>query len=378
MPSDRPHHLHSLDVARGVAAFAVVFWHWQQFFYVGLDQDAGFRSDLQPLFRVFRPFYLHGHEAVSLFFSLSGFIFFWLFAHEISAGSLTLRTFFLRRFSRLYPLHFVTLVVVAVAQPIYRVLHGSFFVYAWNNPPHFVLQMLMLSTIGRDTGLSFNGPSWSVSLEMILYAIFFLSCAMLKARWLPMSLIAVSGYLILGQCRPSFGSAVGAFFIGGCLSLLYTAITSNPKRGRHLILLMICALATCIALVSVFGTPTEIVQGVVRPGDAPDVLTVVIFPCCILTLALAEFRWPAVFARVARATRLGELSYSVYLIHFPLQLVVMILLGRLGIDARIFYSPLSLVAFFTILIGLGLLSHYRFEMPMQLWLRKRRGATRGG
>ncbi len=376
MTQDRPRHLHSLDIARGIAAFAVVFWHWQHFFVVGLRPAPDFRTELQPMFSLFRPFYLHGHEAVSLFFSLSGFIFFWLFARSIAAGTLSLRTFFLHRLSRLYPLHLATLLIVAAAQPVYRATHGSNFVYAWNDLPHFVLNFLMLSTLGRDTGLSFNGPSWSVSVEMTLYAIFFLCCVTLKPRLLSMITVALSGYLIMGQYKTTLGTAVGAFFIGGCMSVLYSALTRDATRTRRVGLIIAGMLALCVTLYVMPSGAAGILPQIVQPGDEPDLLTVVLFPCGILALALAEFLTPAIFARVARVTHLGELSYSVYLIHFPLQLALMLVIGRLGIDARVFYSPLALVAFFVTLIALGLFSHYQFEMPLQRWLRARYGTAR--
>lgn len=369
MTHDEPRHLHSLDIARGIAAFAVVFWHWQHFFVVGLQPRADFRAQLQPMFSVFRLFYMHGHEAVSLFFSLSGFIFFWLFARNISDGTLSLSRFFLHRFSRLYPLHLATLLLVAVAQPIYRLQHGANFVYAWNDLPHFLLNLLLLSTIGRDTGLSFNGPSWSVSVEMTLYAIFFLSCAILKPRLIAMLVIALSGYLLLGHYKTTLGTAVGSFFIGGCMSALYTILTRDAARMRIAKAIVAGVPVLCLTAYLVPAGPAGLLPRVVLPGDEPDLLTVVIFPLCILALALAEFLRPEVFARVARLTRLGQLSYSVYLIHFPLQLFLMIAIARLGIDARIFYTPLALFVFFATLIVLGLVSHYQFEMPVQRWLR---------
>ena len=47
-----PERLYSLDVLRGIAALAVVFWHWQHFFYIG-DTAIGFETREQPLFNAF-------------------------------------------------------------------------------------------------------------------------------------------------------------------------------------------------------------------------------------------------------------------------------------------------------------------------------------
>jgi peptidoglycan/LPS O-acetylase OafA/YrhL len=69
-----PKRLFALDALRGVAALAVVLWHWQHFFFQGA-MPGSLQAEQQPLYSVFSIFYRHGGDAVALFFSLSGFIF---------------------------------------------------------------------------------------------------------------------------------------------------------------------------------------------------------------------------------------------------------------------------------------------------------------
>ena len=53
------------------------------------------------------------------------------------------------RFSRLYPLHFVTLLFVAAGQWFYKSMMGSFFGDLLNNDPyHFVLQAVFRLKLG--------------------------------------------------------------------------------------------------------------------------------------------------------------------------------------------------------------------------------------
>jgi peptidoglycan/LPS O-acetylase OafA/YrhL len=99
-----PRRLHSLDALRGVAALAVVFWHWQHFFFSGTALAAGFNKEAQPFYEVFKIFYQHGALGVYLFFSLSGFIFFWLYATTISTRRLTPSEFFVLRVLAAVPL----------------------------------------------------------------------------------------------------------------------------------------------------------------------------------------------------------------------------------------------------------------------------------
>jgi peptidoglycan/LPS O-acetylase OafA/YrhL len=370
-----PHHLHSLDIARGVAALAVVLWHWQHFFFVGTQLSAEFRPSRLPLYGALRVFYEHGSLAVSLFFSLSGFVFFWLYADDIAKGTLSLRRFFLQRLSRLYPLHLATLLIVAAIQPLYHSLTDAAYVYLHNDIHHFVLNALMLSMLGQDNGMSFNGPSWSVSVEMLLYAIFFLFCSAVRPRLATIVGMALTGVFAVGYFRPTIGRSVGSFFLGGCVTIAYAYLSGHASRGvvtkgivvsvslMWLLLLIRVSLPDAIPLLSSIDS-------------AGETIMFIAFPLTILALTLAESMHPDAFRRLASATRLGPLSYSVYLIHFPLQLLIALVVTKLSIPADVFYSPLALLAFLALLVGLGLLSHYRFEMPVQRWLRKRDRAAR--
>ena len=358
-------HLHSLDIARGLAALAVVLYHWHAFFLVGAEYRAGFSLHKEPAYALLHGFYHYGYAAVSLFFSLSGFVFFWLFASRIAASSLGLREFFVHRISRLYPLHLATLLIVAALQAIYSAQQGVAFGFASNDLRHFVLNLIMFPS----AGLSFNGPSWSVSVEMILYAVFFLYCAVARPRFVTMLIVALVGFLILGRNGPVLGSSVGSFFLGGCMSVAYGFLSRGPgsSTASWAVIVSVFALWCVVGLMP--WSDLAVTRLVSPPGGAPDLLTVLLFPLTILALALLEAELPEVFEAVARLTRLGPLSYSIYMIHFPLQLLVVILATVSGVDFAGFYSPVALVAFLVLLFATGLLSHYRFELPLQRFIR---------
>jgi peptidoglycan/LPS O-acetylase OafA/YrhL len=132
-------HFYSLDNLRGAAALLVVVYHWGHFFY---DAPNPFHPapSLLPLYWLLWPVYQQGLMAVDLFFCLSGFIFFWLYAQKIQKQQMGFGRFLILRFSRLYPLHFATLLAVAAASywfylnglnPFRSLLHNDWY--------HFVL-----------------------------------------------------------------------------------------------------------------------------------------------------------------------------------------------------------------------------------------------
>src|SRR5882672_6997435 len=102
--SQIPGHLHSLDALRGIAALAVVAFHYSNFFTVGNALPASFNVSDQPFYGMVPLIYKSGWLAVDLFFTLSGFVFFWLYSARVSDRSVSAGKFFLLRFSRLYPL----------------------------------------------------------------------------------------------------------------------------------------------------------------------------------------------------------------------------------------------------------------------------------
>src|SRR5262249_6853980 len=143
-PSEK---LLGLEALRFVAAFAVLIWHYQHFSYVA-DKPIGLVRSAQPFYSLLRPFFEAGQHGVWVFWCISGFIFFWKYRETISDRALGGWTFFVFRLSRLYPLHFVTLMTVALLQPIYLHLNGYYFVYQNNDIQHFLPQLVMASDWG--------------------------------------------------------------------------------------------------------------------------------------------------------------------------------------------------------------------------------------
>jgi peptidoglycan/LPS O-acetylase OafA/YrhL len=94
----------------------------------------------------------------------------------------------------------------------------------------------------------------------------------------------------------------------------------------------------------------------------------ILFPCTVLYFALREARAGA----PARSfSWLGEISYSSYLLHFPLMLFIAIVLKRTGIAFTIALSPAALTGFLVLLVLVSLASYRFFERPVQDWLRAR-------
>jgi len=367
----RPRRFYSLDVLRGAAALTVVFWHWQHFFLFGGVVVPP--TTAQPLHGVFYLFYGAGWMAVDLFFSLSGFIFFWLYAEAIAGARISGREFFVLRFSRLYPLHLVTLLAVAAGQRVFLHLTRGYFIYPFHDAYHFALNVPLASAWGFERGPSFNAPIWSVSIEALLYILFFLLCRVTRPRLAISLALSAVGYTIVARHDVLIGRGVGSFFLGGAMFAIYDWCVST---GLVRALSFVLPPALVASWLYVARVPGRLLRLGAMPWRSEHVeafwpVPVLLFPLTIFTLVIVETRRGTLGRRLSP---LGDISYSSYLLHFPLQLATALLVVLAGIDQRLFLSPVALGAFFAVLIPISLASYRWFEAPMQRWLRSRLGA----
>jgi peptidoglycan/LPS O-acetylase OafA/YrhL len=378
-------HFYSLDALRGLAALCVVFCHWKYFFFFG-KADGPIDLTRMPLYSLFEPFYTNGWRAVDLFFCLSGFIFFWLYSDRVAERRISAWEFIVLRFSRLYPLHFATLIIAAVCQIVLMRVFGSFFVYPNNSLLNFVFQALFLAGWGFTRGLSFNGPSWSISVEVLLYAVFFLLCFFRGNRWWLLIPLALLSNPLDHWQNPGVSRGFASFFVGGMAYYLFLLIWRRGLTRFHVIGFVVSTVLLWIVLPINMNHFT--LYGVYHASGwqghftiahkdpigatilmvTPNACELILFPMTILTLAVCEAFRGTLGKRLAF---LGNSSYSIYLLHFPLQLVITLVMLTLSIPNSIFYSPWLVLVFFSVLIPLALGCFHFFELPMQKLLREK-------
>jgi peptidoglycan/LPS O-acetylase OafA/YrhL len=85
-----------------------------------------------------------------------------------------------------------------------------------------------------------------------------------------------------------------------------------------------------------------------------------------------------VTTHVGRGARfLGDISYSIYLVHVPIQMVILLLADLFFEPTRSFAdSYVTLPAYLIVSIWCAYVVNVRFEKPIGLWVRRRmRGAA---
>lgn len=325
-----------------------------------------FIDERQPFFHQLSFVYDYGGNAVNLFFCLSGFVFFWLYEKKVADGTTAFAEFSMLRFSRLYPLHFATLVLVASGQLIHISLTQTSFVHELNNPYHFILNAAFVQAWGFQKDFSFNGPAWSVSIEILLYGVFFALCRRRMTSNLMLFALSFGGGSVASTFNVPLGNGLACFFVGGLVFRCYAGLVRNKYNEQALIIAVVLA---CMAwLLAIGGANGGLTFMTGKYEWLPRLFPIyVLYPITLLAVALVESRW-----MVGRKfSVLGDISYSLYLIHFPLQLAAVIILFEMKAEPDIFYSRIFFFCFLTALVLLSFASHKYFEMPAQRWIRAR-------
>ena len=234
----------SLEYLRFFAAWNIFFGHYISFY---IQFDLPYEDGIFPKF-----LFPYAGLSVPMFFMMSGAIFVHNYYDLISQKAINFQNYFQKRLARLYPLHFLTLLIMAVLQFYYLKLSGDYFVYPFNDLKHFILHLFFASHWGLEDGHSYNSVVWSVSHEIILYFLFFLVCFFLVNKINNKLGLFLGIFLVLFILNFLFGKvllkSIGAFFIG---SLIYSLVEYFQKFDQKkkiyvsigtLIIFGICAL----------------------------------------------------------------------------------------------------------------------------------------
>jgi peptidoglycan/LPS O-acetylase OafA/YrhL len=159
--------------------------------------------------------------------------------------------------------------------------------------------------------------------------------------------------LFLNQHKSFEGGVIECilfFFAGGLTWLLQER---TPERFRMGVAMgMIVAVLGCWAGGWMHAPKTLLLLGV-TPG----------------VICLAHL--PAWNGLAKLCNRLGHLTYSSYLLHFPISLLLVWFFRELGLDPIFFLKPGSFILILIGILSLSWLSYRYLEEPCQNWIRRK-------
>lgn len=156
------------------------------------------------------------------------------------------------------------------------------------------------------------------------------------------------------------------FFVGGVTYHASAWLADAAAAGRHRLVGPITAAALLGAIGVVAGWTA--METMLRPGAAMILRNFVFIPCLIVVFVNGMALLPLVRAK-GLIEALGNVTYSSYLVHFPLQAAAVLATDGLGIPRAIYTSPWALLAFIAATFVLARLVYLGFEMPMQSRMR---------
>lgn len=340
-----------LTSLRGLAAWWVVLFHFRD--ALGLSQTSQAYQ-----------FMAAGYLAVDFFFILSGFIIYLNYRHSLHRiSSESLKSFYVRRLARIYPLHLLMLLMYLV-NPLAIVLFsqsgtpGDLY-----EPSYYLASLFLVQNWGLFDGLKWNVPAWSISTEFAAYLVFPIIALML--RYIVHSLLlhgvllvgllialpwifSTAGVVSLGDQIPRLGivRCLIEFTAGAVLGSTYAHHHSRVLRQRWVI--VVGGGLLCVLLIS----------GVFRDYFlAPALFSAVVIGLSLGTPVIVAMLRYKIFVYI------GEISYSTYLVHYFVRDWVKFLSDKIG--------AIEFVLYLLLVLASSVVLYRTVEMPGRRWVQRK-------
>jgi peptidoglycan/LPS O-acetylase OafA/YrhL len=341
----------SIELLRFISSFMILIWHYQQFYlpYNSFSEVELFLNNkaIQPFYSFLSLFYIYGDFGVDIFFAISGYVFSYVYLQNIKKTNF--KVFFLNRFARLYPLHFLTLIIILCLQ-IYSFDHYDFFlIHQFNDLYHFILNLFFISGWGFQIGPSFNGPIWSVSVEIIIYLVFFFCILRVDRNRFIYSLLIllifisfkkfpiIDNFLIQINFENQIINCGTLFFEGVIVHFIFKKFNNSLSLITGLLLLTLSMIGNFKLYIF-----------------APGVL---LFFLCFEQYLSNRIKIYFNF--------FGNLTYGLYLWHLPVQIFLIILMKTNNINFHVIQNNSFFILYLVLVFLISIVSFFFFEKKIR-------------
>lgn len=293
-----------------------------------------------------------GYLGVDLFFILSGFILSHVHAKDFTVYTYHTHIRFIQlRLARIYPLHVFILLCFALF-----VFNTQGFTERYSSPErldigHFFAALFLVHNWGIGPAPLWNGPTWSLSAEWFAYLSFPLISTfcvkVVPAKWVLATAITVlatlEAIMLWKGSHGGMGKAglfrMAAEFIAGCLLYRYTNLKGDGDHGYRYLLLSFILLGVALYAPSMIWLASMgFALLILAVSDKPN------------TISIALSSKPLIW--------LGDISFSLYLCHWPLIQIRNWLSSKYTISSNI-----ELLALASIIITTTAICHKFIEKP---------------
>ncbi|MGV1871398.1 acyltransferase family protein [Agrobacterium rosae] len=332
----------NIDALRAIAALSVVVQH----FFGDIIHEATNPQGIAYYVATSSVSYFDaGRFGVVLFFLISGFV-----VPFSIKGTHPLHRFAVSRFFRLFPAMWLALACLAVASA----MHGQ-----WPSLPTLLANMTMLPAAFRQPWMS--GSYWTLTIEILFYV---LSAGLFALGFLYRPAIVAVFAILLASATAipillrSVGTAMPVQYLSLHVSFLYLGLllrmTLVDKLPGAFIGSACVLLVQAVVLLTIGDFSLSRQDGFFLVGTLP-ILTSYVAALCVFVVSVKTSA-----PHNATLSRLGALSYSIYLFHGIAALLVFAFLPLTGTWADFPIGIISLVL--TLLISV--LVYDYLEKPM--------------
>lgn len=279
--------------------------------------------------------FLLGWVGVDYFFVLSGFIIYHVNSRSIGRSE-HLGRYIFKRFVRLFPIYWLYTAFVWVAALLIKTIAAKDII-SWTS---FSSEALISSLLVLpSTTLPILPVAWTLTYEVLFYAAFallFITISNQRTRFVLCALWLLAiflGYTSLLPTAPkgtwfsiASDTRILEFFAGGVAAYLLPLVASYFPQ-RKAVLLSIIAFSLLLVVLAIEHSQKGIIQA------SGYTMLVVPLGLLVLAMALEDFSRPAgPHGRLRLAMcYVGDASYSIYLIHFHVVMVVAFITNRFHI-----------------------------------------------
>jgi peptidoglycan/LPS O-acetylase OafA/YrhL len=308
------------------------------------------------------PIVTRGFRGVDVFFVLSGLVLALNYAQRFASPRLDwgmFREFLIRRFARIYPVHLATFLIVFMGFE-FAVHTGHNFPLQQNDDLWTaVCNLLMIHAWGMTKDVSWNIASWSISAEWFAYIFVFPFCVLVLRRLSAIGCLTVTflawllflGFVFfLQRGGLAFATTDGALriipeFIGG-YSVYRMIMQSSVKISGNS--------SAAIGL-----------AGILIISYLPAAFVVFLLPATMMLMIGLHAGGSVVNAVFGNrpAIFLGEISYSIYMIHLIVAVLFDHFAWALRVSPTLIHAVLILIIEMLTTIGLAYLMYISIELP---------------